>query len=243
MRVVLVGLLMAALAGCTSSSVFDPSQQFQAADQRWADQMTVAADVDYRGSALEGPSVWRVSAESPDGFNMKVYGRSGLLDGNLGFGNAESNVRGLHWASFQPQYTGEIRVEVACGGPCGYTVARDQNGTLPTVPGLEHRYRSADARFADSLEDSFGSHDFEVPEGVETVRMRASAYSPEDWFRLAVTDSDGDSYRFLRFPAVSMNDLDLANLVDPDDEGVPAGTWNLLVTCDGVCDYNFGFYW
>ncbi len=214
------------------------------AEQRWADHLDVAADIDYDGTVLAGPAVWRISADSPDGFNMAVYGRSGMIEGNLGMDEAEVHIRGLHWNAFSPEYSGEVRVDVECGGPCDFSVAREENGSLPEITGLNLRYRDADARFDGSLDDEFGSHDFELPEGVERLRYRVSAYAPDDWYRMTITDSDGDSFASLRFPGVSMDDMDLAFQVEAgDDDALPAGTWNLLVTCEGACEYNYGFYW
>lgn len=246
MRTVLVALLLALpslLAGCTAERV-DPTERFLDAEQRWSQRLEVPAEVRYDATLLEGPSVWRVSASSEAGFNVRMFLRGDLVDGNLGYQDWTFHVDELHWRTFSPQSSGEGTVAVECTGACAFTVARDPEGDLPAVHDPAARLGGARARFVGELDADFGSHDFEVPAGLSRVGFRASAHAPDDWFRMTITMSDGETFDFLRFPAVSMKNMQVSATAESLDlETFPAGTWNLLVDCEGNCSYAYGFYW
>lgn len=235
--------LLLLLPGCTAPG-FDPTAMFTDAEQRWSQRLDPPGQVLYDATVLEGPAVWRLSATSEAGFDVSVYQRGNAIDGGLDYEEWTFRVDELHWRTFSPGASGKATVSVECTGPCAYTVARDQEGDLPAVGDLAARHHTARARFAGSLEADFGSHDFEVPAGITTLGFRAGAHAPDDWFRMTVTMADGETFDFLRFPAVSMRNLQVTATAESFGlDAFPAGTWNLLVDCEGDCSYAYGFYW
>lgn len=243
MRTILVALLLLPLAGCTTAAV-DPTERFPDADQRWSQRLDAPAEVRYQATVLEGPAVWRLSAVSDAGFDVEVFRRGQLIDGDLDYEDWTFRVDELHWRPFTPNAAGEATVVVDCTGACAYTLARDEGADIPEVKGLGERHQGARARFAGSLSEDFGSHDFEVPPGVTALGFRADAHAPDDWLRFTVTMADGERFDFLRFPAVAMKNLQVTATAETFGlDAFPAGTWNLLVDCEGECAYAHGFYW
>lgn len=240
MRWILFATLLVSFAGCAGSPTA-PDQMFADADFRFADR----ASEEFQRTedlALEpGRHTLMVSVESQDGFAISFQGPpqkepySGVMmpSPQHGFGlYGRVSIADLRYTTWDTQ-GGDWTLTFGCNGPCIYTVAVDQNDTVPDPPQLPVTPKQASAH--GTLTDGGDELTFDVAR-VSNQTMIVMDFHSEEAITFKIYDADGKQAGWWNMDHAIARGWSYQSRAD----GLTAGEWTLKIGCDGTCRFDIG---
>jgi hypothetical protein len=233
-------LLLAAVAGCTSSGASYVKQQFKDAEQRvvqsadggysefWEIKVPPAAAVLTVRASFVADQGLNFTLRDPDGHSATHFEFPGLVE-----------MRQMSWIQKLHPQAGTWRLGVDCGRRCDFAFGFYTRDAVPTAAKSASEYKDAPAHFAESRDASSSrANDVRLPDGLKHLELAFGARADND-FGFELKDPSGRRQAALSLAGHSVvEDARYLVLRNP-----PGGDWRFEVGCRGGCAYGFGLYY
>ncbi len=228
------------LAGCAGSATA-PDAMYLDADHRFSGVATEAFSQTEKIQLDSGEHTLLIAVQSDDGFAVSFQGPprrepySGMMlpSAQHGFGLfGEVAIQDLRYTTWDTQ-GGTWTLTFGCEGPCIYTVAINENNTVPSLPHLPATPKAAAAR--GELVDDSDEITFQVPAVPEHLKI-AMDFMTDEAISFRILDPEGTTAGVWNFNEVYARGWSYQSRADD----LQPGDWTLRVDCDGTCQFDIG---
>ncbi len=192
--------------------------------------------------ALEpGTHTLMIAVKSDDGFAIAFSGPpqkepySGMMmpSAQHGFGLFGAvAIADLRYTTWDTQ-GGDWTLTFGCAGACAYTVAVDQNDTVPDIPHFAVTPKQASA--SGTLTDDGDEIPFRV-DRVTNDTMIVIDFHSEEAITFKIFDPEGKQAGWWNMDHAWARGWQYQSRAD----GLSAGEWTLKIGCDGTCTFDIG---